>query len=260
MKINSDLEFAPGLQGDLFLPEGAAPAGGFPAAVLIHGGGWSGMCRHDVRGIADFLVETGFAVFNVDYRLTTQARWPAGFEDCKTAVRWLIASDSPIDRQKIFVVGGSAGGHYALLTGLDLPRGTVRGIVSISGIDDVFVDSRAFPRRYLGLLGEAPTAAKLRELDPAEYYTPDAPPILCTHWRNDTVVSFAACAAFEASVLKKGGRINVYAYDYDRPQEGHGIWIPDSKPHRLFPDLEAVIAGFMKGVVSERTQHPDKEF
>ena len=253
MRIIPELEYKPGLVGDLFLPEGDAPAGGFPAAVLIHGGGWSGMDRHAVRGIADFLVETGFAVFNIEYRLTTQARWPAGFEDCKAAVRYLAsaASDHPIDTRKIFVVGGSAGGHYALLAGLDLPRGTVCGIVSISGIDDVFVDCRFAPRRYLGLLGEPPTAAKLRELDPAEYYTPDAPPILCTHWQYDTVVPFAACAAFETSVLKKGGRINVYSYDYDRKQEGHGIWIPDSKPHRLFPDLEAVIAGFMREVLAE---------
>jgi len=253
MKIIPELEYAPGMVGDLFLPDGETPAGGFPAAVLIHGGGWSGMDRHAVRGIADFLVETGFAVFNIEYRLTTQARWPAGFEDCKAAVRYLAAaaSEHPVDPRRIFVVGGSAGGHYALLAGLDLPRGTVRGIVSISGIDDVFVDCRFAPRRYLGLLGEPPTPAKLRELDPAEYYTPDAPPILCTHWQYDTVVPFAACAAFETSVLKKGGRINVYSYDYDRKQEGHGIWIPDSKPHRLFPDLEAVIAGFLREVLAE---------
>ena len=251
MKIISDLEFAPSLQGDLFLPDGTPPAAGFPAAVLIHGGGWSGMCRHDVRGIADFLVETGFAVFNVDYRLMPQHRWPAGFEDCKTAVKWLIASDSPVDRKNIFVVGGSAGGHYALLTGLALPRGAVRGIVSISGIDDIYVDCRNAPGRSRGLLGEEPNETNLAPLDPATYCSADAPPILCTHWRRDKVVSFAACAAFEASVLKKGGRINVYAYDYDRKQEGHGIWIPDSSPHRLFPDLEAVIAGFLKEVLSE---------
>ena len=163
MKLTSDIEYKPGLVGDLFLPGGDIPTGGFPAAVLIHGGGWSGMDRHAVRGIADFLVETGFAVFNIEYRLTTQARWPAGFEDCKAAVRYLAAaaSDHPVNPARIFVVGGSAGGHYALLAGLDLPRGTVCGIVSISGIDDVFVDCRFAPRqgRFIPLLCSRPAAS-----------------------------------------------------------------------------------------------------
>ncbi|MBO4648494.1 MAG: alpha/beta hydrolase, partial [Lentisphaeria bacterium] len=89
MKIITDLEFAPGLAGDLFLPDGQTPDSGFPAALLIHGGGWTGMDRHAVRGIAEFLAGNGFAVFNIDYRLAPQHRWPAGCDDCKAAALWL---------------------------------------------------------------------------------------------------------------------------------------------------------------------------
>ena len=251
MKIIPKLEYAPGLQGDFFMPGGQAPDGGFPAALLIHGGGWTAMDRHAVRGIADFLAENGFAVFNIDYRLAPQHRWPAGLDDCKAAARWLIGSSYPIDTGKIFIVGGSAGGHYALMTGLTLPRGTICGIVSISGIDDVFVDSEFAPRRYGYLLGKSPERNDLLGLNPAEYHTADAPPILCTHWRKDQVVPFSECAAFEQVVVKNGGRICVYSYEYDRHCEGHDIWIPGSSPHRLYPDLEAVIAGFMKAVIAK---------
>lgn len=250
MKIISGLEYASGLVGDLFLPDGLPPNGGFPAVVLIHGGGWTSMDRHSMRGVADFLAENGFAVFNIEYRLAPEYRWPAAFDDCRNAVKWLADSAYTVNAEKIFTVGGSAGGHYALLAGLALPRGTVCGIVSISGIDDVFVDSRFEPGRYQHLLGKSPDQNNLLELNPAEYYTADAPPILCTHWRNDRVVPFAACAAFEQAVSKKGGRICVYSYDYDRECIGHDTWIPGSSPHRLHPDLEAVIAGFMKEVIS----------
>ena len=251
MEILSDLEYAPELRGDLFLPGAQVSDGGFPAAVLIHGGGWTSMDRQAVYGIAEFLAENGFAVFNIDYRLAPEHHWPAGLDDCKSAVNWLIRSVYPIDPRKIFVVGGSSGGHYALMAGLTLPRGTVCGIVSISGIVDVFVDSGFSPGRYSALLGHAPDEAELRELDPATYLSTDAPPILCTHWRRDEVVRFEVCTAFEQAAVIKGSRICVYAYDYDRYCEGHGIWIPDSSPHRLFPDLEAVIAAFMKEVISK---------
>ena len=251
MKIISDLEYAPGMAGDLLLPDVPAPADGFPAALLIHGGGWASMDRHAVRGLAEFLAGNGFAVFNIEYRLAPQHRWPAGCDDCKAAARWLLGSEYPVNAQKFFIVGGSSGGHYALMTGLMLPRGTVCGIVSISGIDDVFIDSRFSPGRYNALLGHAPDETELRELDPATYLSADAPPILCTHYRFDQVVQFAACTAFEQAVVKKGGRICVYSYDHERKDQGHGIWIPGTSPRRMYPDLEAVILAFMKEVISK---------
>jgi acetyl esterase/lipase len=251
MTIIADLEYAPGMAGDLFLPDGPASAGGFPAALLIHGGGWTSMDRHAVRGIAEFLAGNGFAVFNIDYRLAPQHRWPAGLDDCKAAAQWLLGSEYPVDAQKFFIVGGSSGGHYSLMTGLTLPRGTVCGIVSISGIDDVFIDSRFSPGRYTALLGKSPDEKDLTEINPATYLTADAPPVLCTHWRRDEVVRFAACTAFEQAAADKGVKISVYSYDFDREFEGHGIWIPGTSPRRMYPDLEAVILAFMKEVISK---------
>ena len=246
MRIISDLEYAPGLIGDLFLPEEQIPEGGFPAVLLIHGGGWCGMDRHAMRGVADFLAGKGFAVFNIEYSLAPQHRWPRGLNDCKAAARWLLDSEYPVDGKKFFVVGASSGGHYALITGLTLPQGTVRGIVSISGIDNVFIDRSFRLRRYNALLGEAHDEKDLTEIDPATYLTAGAPPILCTHWRRDQVVPFAACTAFEQATAEKEVKITVYSYDHDRPFEGHGIWIPGSSPHRLYPELETVISMFLE--------------
>ena len=249
VKVITDLEYTSGLAGDLFLPEGQVPDGGFPAVLLIHGGSWSGMDRHAMCGVADFLAENGFVVFNIDYRLAPEHRWPAGFNDCKAAAQWLISSDFPINTRKFFIIGASSGGHYALMTGLTLPHGTVCAIVSISGIDDVFIDSRFSPKRYTALIGKTPDENDLTELNPATYLTADAPPILCTHWRRDEVVRFAACTAFEQAAADKGVKVCVYSYDYDRQFEGHGIWIPDSSPHRLYPDLESVITAFVREII-----------
>jgi len=245
MKIIPDLQYAPGLAGDLFLPGDQVPDDGFPSVLLIHGGGWRTMDRSAMRGAADFLAEKGFAVFNIDYRLAPEYRWPSGLDDCKAAAQWLFCSEYPVNTQKFFIVGASSGGHYALITGLTLPRGMIRGIVSISGIDDVFVDSRFSPERYTALLGKTPTEKDLTEINPATYLAADAPPILCTHWRHDQVVRFSACAAFEQAAANIGAKISVYSYDCNRQFEGHGIWIPGTSPRRLYPDLEAVISMYL---------------
>jgi len=115
MKIISDLEYAPGMAGDLFLPDGPAPAGGFPAALVIHGGGWTGMDRHAVRGLAEFLAENGFAVFNIDYRLAPQHPHPVFFEDCYAAMCYAYdhADALGIDPERMGVGGDSAGGTLA---------------------------------------------------------------------------------------------------------------------------------------------------
>ena len=251
MQIISDIEYSSGVVGDLFLPDEQLPEGGFAAVVLIHGGSWTSNDRHSVRGIADFLVENGFAVFNIEYRLAPQFRWPSGLEDCKNAVRYLADSNYPVNRRKISIIGASAGGHYALIAGLSLPPEMVCSIVSISGIDDVFSDYKFAPDRYWALLGGNPSERKLFELNPASYAGDEIPPVLCTHWRQDQVVPFESCIDFVKSVENKGGRICVYSYDFERQSEGHGIWIPGSEPHRLYPDIEAVIAAFLKTVISK---------
>ena len=265
----AELEYAPGRTGDICLPDTPAPGKGYPAVLLIHGGGWTAMERSAMAGIAEFLCGEGFAVFNIDYRLAPEDPWPRGFEDCKTALEYLtgpMAEKFPLDREKVFVVGGSSGGHYALLTGLSAAPGSVAGIVSISGIADVFPDHERLPGRYEKLFGFPPTREDLKKIDAREFYHGGAPPILCTHYRYDAVVPFDSARNFAAEVERRGGHIAVYSYDYGRRDQGHAIWIPGtsydlsrrtSRPagstpneaHRkLYPDLEQVILFFLRNV------------
>jgi acetyl esterase len=72
-----DVEFArPGgkpLLLDLHVPDGAGP---FPAAILVHGGGFDeGSRSTNVRPLFDPLSEAGFAWFTIDYRLAPAAHF-----------------------------------------------------------------------------------------------------------------------------------------------------------------------------------------
>ncbi len=119
-----DLEFArPGGQPlllDLHRPRTFAAT--VPVVVWVHGGGWKNGSKD--RCPATWLVEHGYAVASIDYRLTDQAQWPAQIDDCRQAVRWLRqnAQDYGLDGDRIAAWGGSAGGHLVALLGtLDPP-------------------------------------------------------------------------------------------------------------------------------------------
>src|SRR5512135_3885801 len=88
-----DVEFArPGgkpLLLDLHVPDGDGP---FPAAILVHGGGFDeGSRSTNVRPLFQPLADAGFAWFSIDYRLAPEAKLPQSIEDVYNAIRWVRA-------------------------------------------------------------------------------------------------------------------------------------------------------------------------
>ncbi|RYE14826.1 MAG: alpha/beta hydrolase, partial [Sphingobacteriales bacterium] len=103
-------------QMDIYLPKSNKPT---PVVINIHGGGWNKGVRQSQTGFNSFF-KAGFAVANISYRLTGQATAPAAVEDARCALIYLIknAKALNIDTDKIVVMGGSAGGHLALMAGM----------------------------------------------------------------------------------------------------------------------------------------------
>lgn len=114
----TDIEYAKvgdvSLKLDLHRPQGENP----PLIVYVHGGGWRAGSKKDVP-IVD-LYDKGFAIASVDYRLSTQAVFPAQVHDIKAAIRFLRAKAGlfHINASKIAIIGSSAGGHLAALVGV----------------------------------------------------------------------------------------------------------------------------------------------
>ena len=113
---------------DLYRPEKIS--GPLPVIIWIHGGGWNRGRKERCPAVA--LVDDGFAVASVDYRLSSVAPFPAQIQDCKAAVRWLRANASTyhLDPDNVGVWGNSAGGHLAALLG------TSGGVSELEGDGD----------------------------------------------------------------------------------------------------------------------------
>jgi ankyrin repeat protein/acetyl esterase/lipase len=85
--------------------------------VWAHGGGWRSGSKEDMPLGA--LVEAGYTVASVDYRLSSAAPFPAQVHDIKAAIRYLRARAARYGyrAERIAIAGASAGGHLAALVG-----------------------------------------------------------------------------------------------------------------------------------------------
>jgi len=111
---------------DIYTPSGEPRDG---LIIWIHGGAWRAGSKNKVP-VLD-LVDKGWALASVDYRLSGEARFPAQIHDIKAAIRFLRANQDKygLRADRVFIAGSSAGGHLAALTGVTNGHETLEGKV-----------------------------------------------------------------------------------------------------------------------------------
>ncbi len=90
------------------------PANSPGAVIIFAGGAYHHRTAHEDEGIAKWLQKNGVTAFVVGYRISPYSH-PAPLSDAMRAVRYVrhYAHKYGIDRNKIAVLGSSAGGHLA---------------------------------------------------------------------------------------------------------------------------------------------------
>jgi acetyl esterase/lipase len=198
---------------DIYLPPKAKAAGPKPLVMYIHGGGWVGGHTRQAAAFSDFpgvlaqLAREGFVVASLEYRLAGEAKFPAQLQDVRAAVRFLKdnASRYGIDKSRVALWGGSAGGHLAALGALscgaagidDKPQSAgsecVQGAVIWYGVFDFAPLVARAEGAPVGLLGCASGATcpadKIAAVSPLTYLDAKDPPFLLIHGDSDKVVS-----------------------------------------------------------------------
>ena len=113
------------------------------AIVHIHGGALINGSRQGFKPRqVELYLQAGYTVISIDYRLAPESKLPEIIEDLQDAFRWIYGSGPSLfalDPQRLTVVGHSAGGYLALISGCWMqPR--PRAIVSFYGYGDIVGD------------------------------------------------------------------------------------------------------------------------
>ena len=209
---------------DLYQPPRAPKDYPKPLLIFVHGGGWNSGDTRQGGGYSDFpsvladFAAKGYVVASVNYRFSSEAKYPAAVQDVKAAVRWLRAhaGDYNIDTTRVAIWGEEAGGQIAALIGTscgvsvlepndgvtnNTPSDCVEAVIDWHGITD------------LGSLGgQAPTPAGLylgcepakcdpgvvHVTSPIAYIGPNTPPFLIQHGVHNPVPLAQSQKLFDA--------------------------------------------------------------
>lgn len=125
------------IQADVY---NAPTDGRRPAVIWIHGGALIMGHRGGIMPrFHERLIDAGWVVVSIDYRLAPETKLPAILDDVRDAYHW-VRRQGPdlfgVDPARIAVSGGSAGGYLTLCTGF-LVEPRPRALVSFWGYGDV---------------------------------------------------------------------------------------------------------------------------
>lgn len=217
---------------------------GLPLVVWIHGGGWRGGDKKG--GPFRALLDSGFAVASINYRLSGEAKWPAQLDDCRSALHFLRlhAAEYDIDVNRMGLWGSSAGGHLVLMLALkgdkadavnehhgsaraggegriaavcdwfgptDLARFAVEGETTKHGAELVH---DLFGLEGDALLSAASAASPLTYVGHLKY----VPPMLIMHGKSDKLVAIKQSEVL-VDKMKRAGITNVKLVELNG---GHG--------------------------------------
>lgn len=212
------------------------------AIIIFPGGGYCCRAQHEGIKYAEFLAENGFTAFVCDYRVYPHS-FPLPLLDARRAVRWVRANAEKygINKNKIAVMGSSAGGHLAALVstytkpidfekqdGIDsedfLPNATILCYPVVISPDAEGVSHKG---SYDNLMGEKAAFANSKYLDPALNVTESTPTAFIWHTSEDNVVNVINSYKY-ASELRKH---NIAHELHVLPHGGHGMGLAAEQPH-----------------------------
>jgi acetyl esterase/lipase len=176
---------------DVYVPDQPA---GVPRAVVIfwHGGRWRFGDKADYRFVGAALARSGHVAVVANYRHYPQVKMPGFMSDAAQAASWAVAHAEEFggDRERLYLMGHSAGAHMAALVTLDTsyfaatgqPVPRIAGVIGLSGpydflpllepdVQDMFGPPQIYPQSQ-----------------PINFVRADAPPMLLVHGLNDDTV------------------------------------------------------------------------
>lgn len=237
-------------QMDIYLPAGRSPES-TKSIVLIHGGSWHSGSKSDFAAYIDSFRKhlPDYAVFNLDYRLVSnQNLFPAPENDIKAAVDFITenAAEYGINKEKLVLLGASAGAHLALLQAYKHPDPKIKAVIDFFGPTDLTTMYQnpwhfVIPDLLKMVTGATPaTNANIyQQSSPAQFVTSHSAPTLIFHGGNDYIVDISQSQLLKEKLEKAGAVHEMVVY----PKEKHGWY------GTILSDSFNRISAFLKKIV-----------
>lgn len=238
---------------DLYLP----PNTGKPTPVIIniHGGGWNHGNKEQQKGFGSFF-KNGMAVANMGYRLVDVAPAPAAIEDVRSVLIYLVRNSKElnIDTDKIVIMGGSAGGHLAMMGGYlnsnpvfdknrdDLKNLKIAAIINKYGITDMVdfsIGDKPYKSAVRWIGGYINDVDFIKSVSPLYYVDKNTPPTFIVHGDADPIVPYSQSVALKHK-LDQFGVKNVFITVEDGE---HGKFVKEKQK-----EISDAIIDFLKDI------------
>jgi acetyl esterase/lipase len=187
---------------DIYLPEGRS-IDSTRVIVLIHGGGWNSGNKTDCTSYIDSFKRRmpDYAIFNLNYRLFNgENLFPTQEKDVKSAIDFITAKarEYHINKDKLVLLGASAGAHLALLQAYKYNDPRIKAVIDYFGPSDLTL---MYQQPWHPLVNYAlkmitgTTPAENEELyyqsSPVNFIKSNSAPTLIFHGSNDQIVDIS---------------------------------------------------------------------
>jgi acetyl esterase/lipase len=240
------------LKLDVYRPAQPNQRGALPGIVLVRGGGWRSGDKEAFGFIAGHLANEGFVALSIEYRTSSEAKFPAAVHDVKAAVRWLRAhaTEYGVDPEAIGAFGGSAGAHLVALlatsAGVDALEGTggtagtssrVQAVVAMACVCNLDWENAAV-NDFIGGSLQANNDV-IKAASPVTYVTARSAPLLLLHSQTDPVVPFVQSVEIEELYRRANARVLLKAIEAPNT---HAFW----NEARHFPEMLRLAVEFFR--------------
>ena len=202
---------------DFYYPKGVKD---YATVVWFHGGGLTGGDKE----IPKELMDKGFAVISVEYRLLPKVKAPAYIEDATAAVAWTFQNITKYggSNKLIFLSGHSAGGYLDLMITLNKKYLAKYNIDANSIAEDIPLSPQCIThftvRQERGMKDTQPL---IDEYAPLYYIRSDAPKLLLiTGDREKELLGRYEENAYMARMMKLTGHKETTLYELDGYDHG----------------------------------------
>jgi acetyl esterase/lipase len=222
------------------------------AVVIFPGGAYRGLAGNlEGRQVADWFTARGFRAFILSYRLSSNGYLlPVPLLDARRAVQTVRAraADYHISPDRIVVIGFSAGGHLAALSGTQFVAGNPDAEDPIDRVssrpDDLVlgypwigaISSDTSHLSYCKLFNVMDQCEALRAAySPDLFVTKDTPPTFIYHTFTDQTVPVEQALRFYEALVKAGVDSELHIFDHGSHGSGLGKGDPalDQWPNLL---------------------------